>query len=77
MDYHPTPALSSFTDVGELPLQVEVLPQRPGQPNCKYFMKTGGCKFKSECWYHHPKFQPVITEALNDKGLPLRPVSLS
>lgn len=55
----------------------EEFPERPDQPECSYYLKTGDCKFKFTCKYHHPKNrlpkQPPY--ALNDKGLPLRPVS--
>nr|GLL38418.1 zinc finger CCCH domain-containing protein 43-like isoform X1 [Ipomoea trifida] len=34
-------------------------------------MKTGRCKFKSLCRFHHPAQKPDCL--LNDKGLPLRP----
>ncbi|XP_043813509.1 zinc finger CCCH domain-containing protein 43 isoform X2 [Manihot esculenta] len=54
---------------------MEEFPERPGQPECSYYMKTGNCKFKSNCKYHHPKNQiPELTPfSLSDKGLPLRP----
>ncbi|KAL5750686.1 hypothetical protein ACOSP7_025289 [Xanthoceras sorbifolium] len=50
-------------------------PERPGQPECSYFLKTGDCKFKSNCKYHHPKNQISKSSpcTLSDKGLPLRP----
>ncbi|CAI9111181.1 OLC1v1011337C2 [Oldenlandia corymbosa var. corymbosa] len=50
---------------------VEDYPERPGQLECAFFMKTGFCKFKSACRFHHPKNQskPLLSE----KGLPLRP----
>lgn len=49
-------------------------PERPGQPECSYFIKTGDCKYKSNCKFHHPKTQlPRMQTVLNDKGLPLRP----
>lgn len=53
-------------------------PERPGQPECSYFMKTGDCKFKSNCKYHHPKDRVLKSPSvvLSDKGLPLRPVNL-
>lgn len=56
-------------------IQVEEYPERPGQPECSYFLKTGDCKFKSNCKYHHPKIRNVTSPpcALSDKGLPLRP----
>ncbi|KAJ4839989.1 hypothetical protein Tsubulata_030823 [Turnera subulata] len=54
---------------------VDEFPERPGQPDCSYFMKTGDCKFKSNCKYHHPKNRISKTSLcpLSDKGLPLRP----
>ncbi|KAF3329467.1 zinc finger CCCH domain-containing protein ZFN-like isoform X2 [Carex littledalei] len=30
-------------------------PERPGEPLCPAYMKSGGCKLKSECWYDHPR----------------------
>ncbi|KAJ6418148.1 hypothetical protein OIU84_001519 [Salix udensis] len=54
---------------------VDEFPERPGQPQCSFYMKFGDCKFKSNCKFHHPKNRisksPPLT--LNDKGLPLRP----
>ncbi|KAG5049950.1 hypothetical protein GLYMA_04G192100v4 [Glycine max] len=54
---------------------VEEFPERPGEPECSYFLKTGDCKFKSNCKFHHPKNRiarlPLCN--LSDKGLPLRP----
>jgi hypothetical protein len=56
-----------------------VFPERPGQPECQYYMKTGDCKFGTTCRYHHPKDRatPSPTCHLSPIGLPLRPVSLS
>lgn len=54
---------------------VDEFPERPGQPDCSYFMRTGDCKYKSFCKYHHPKnriLKPTLCP-LSDKGLPLRP----
>ncbi|XP_062080576.1 zinc finger CCCH domain-containing protein 67-like [Humulus lupulus] len=34
---------------------IEEYPERPGQPECTFFLKTRDCKFKSNCKYHHPK----------------------
>ncbi|CAH9109843.1 unnamed protein product [Cuscuta epithymum] len=56
------------------PLLGEDYPERPGQPECSYFIKTGDCKYKSNCKFHHPKNQlPRMQALFNDKGLPLRP----
>lgn len=58
-------------------IQAEEFPERPGNPDCDYFMKTGDCKYKSACRYHHPKNRPPQSAVcvLSDKGLPLRPGS--
>lgn len=54
--------------------QVEEYPERPGVPECDYFTRTGTCKYKSACRYHHPRNQaPKADCVLNDMGLPLRP----
>ncbi|KAL5202976.1 hypothetical protein ABZP36_013928 [Zizania latifolia] len=34
--------------------QVEY-PERPGEPECPFYMKKGFCKFGVECKFHHPK----------------------
>ncbi|KAI4343663.1 hypothetical protein L6164_010985 [Bauhinia variegata] len=56
-------------------MQAEEFPERPGEPECTYFMKTGDCKFKFNCKFHHPKNRIAGPPpcALSDKGLPLRP----
>lgn len=33
---------------------VQILPQRPEEPNCIYFLKNGRCKYGATCRYHHP-----------------------
>lgn len=55
-----------------------MFPERAGQPECQYYMKTGECKFGSSCRYHHPaEWSPPKTSfALSPMGLPLRPVSI-
>ncbi|PRQ29948.1 putative transcription factor C3H family [Rosa chinensis] len=56
--------------------QVDEFQERPGQRLCSFFLRTGDCKFKSNCKYHHPKSQTEVSPsfALSDKGLPLRPL---
>ncbi|KAG5537085.1 hypothetical protein RHGRI_024509 [Rhododendron griersonianum] len=58
-----------------LPMLVNEFPERPGQPECTYFLKTGDCKYRSACKFHHPKYRipKTATFAMSDKGLPLRP----
>lgn len=55
-----------------------LFPERPGQPECQYYIKTGDCKFRSSCRYHHPP-ELVVSKSnvvLSPIGLPLRPVSI-
>lgn len=53
------------------------LPERPDQPECRYFMNTGTCKYGSDCKYHHPKdrIAQLGTNPVGPPGLPSRPVS--
>lgn len=55
-----------------------VYPQRPGEPECQHYVKTGDCKFGSSCRYHHPLdlVVPNTNFGLSPMGLPLRPVSI-
>ncbi|KAL3650123.1 hypothetical protein CASFOL_006526 [Castilleja foliolosa] len=52
-----------------------VFPERPGQPECQFYMKTGDCKFGAVCKFHHPseRLVPVPDCMLSPIGLPLRP----
>ena len=54
-----------------------VFPERPGQPECQFYMKTGDCKFGTVCKFHHPRDRqaPPPDCLLSPIGLPLRPVS--
>ncbi|CAA2983436.1 zinc finger CCCH domain-containing protein ZFN-like isoform X1 [Olea europaea var. sylvestris] len=50
-------------------------PERPGQPECQFYMKTGDCKFGAVCKFHHPRDRliPIPDCVLSPIGLPLRP----
>ncbi|KAJ4898576.1 Zinc finger CCCH domain-containing protein 33 [Raphanus sativus] len=52
-----------------------VFPERPGQPECQFYRKTGDCKFGTVCKFHHPRDrQPPPPDCfLSPVGLPLRP----
>ncbi|KAH7857096.1 hypothetical protein Vadar_008973 [Vaccinium darrowii] len=52
-----------------------MFPERPGQPECQHYLKTGECKYGSSCRYHHPPdwSPPKRNFALSPIGLPLRP----
>ncbi|XP_043722092.1 zinc finger CCCH domain-containing protein ZFN-like isoform X2 [Telopea speciosissima] len=67
---------SGSVPVGLYSLQREnVFPERPDQPECQFYMKTGDCKFGSVCRFHHPRERqiPVPDCMLSPLGLPLRP----
>ncbi|KAM0879559.1 hypothetical protein ACQ4PT_034162 [Festuca glaucescens] len=66
--------------VGSVPLGVyavqgeNIFPERPDQPECQFYMKTGDCKFGAVCKFNHPKERmvPAPNCALSSLGLPLR-----
>ena len=33
---------------------VQILPQRPSEPDCIYFLRNGRCKYGATCKFHHP-----------------------
>ncbi|KAK7342925.1 hypothetical protein VNO80_25883 [Phaseolus coccineus] len=55
-----------------------IYPQRPGQIECDFYMKTGECKFGERCKYHHPidRSAPSLSKQASVKltpaGLPRR-----
>ncbi|XP_023881040.2 LOW QUALITY PROTEIN: zinc finger CCCH domain-containing protein 3 [Quercus suber] len=49
-----------------------ILPERPDQPECRYFMNNGTCKYGSDCKFHHPK-ERITQSIATQPGLPLRP----
>ena len=59
--------------------QEVVFPERPGQPECHHYMKTGTCKFGATCKFSHPQYlsTPRSNYMLSPLGLPMRPVSSS
>ncbi|KAJ4955981.1 hypothetical protein NE237_012764 [Protea cynaroides] len=67
---------SSSASVGPYALHREnVFPERPDQPECQYYLKTGECKFGAVCRFHHPRERliPVPNCMLSPLGLPVRP----
>ena len=35
-------------------MMLQLLPQRPDEPDCIYFLRNGRCKYGATCRYHHP-----------------------
>ncbi|XP_010420349.1 PREDICTED: zinc finger CCCH domain-containing protein 57 isoform X1 [Camelina sativa] len=59
---------SGFHSGSSVPLGLYAFPERPGQLECQFYMKTGDCKF------HHPRDRqtPAPDCVLSTVGLPLR-----
>ncbi|KAK4761499.1 hypothetical protein SAY87_029383 [Trapa incisa] len=71
-----SPKYPGSLSVGSYGLHREnIFPERPGQPDCQFYMKTGDCKFGAVCKFHHPRVRliPPPDCALSPMGLPLRP----
>ncbi|XWS14042.1 hypothetical protein CRYUN_Cryun36dG0089800 [Craigia yunnanensis] len=68
------PVSSSIGPISSIQKE-QSFPERPGQPECQYYMKTGDCKYGSSCRYHHPSevISPKADVILSPLGLPLRP----
>ncbi|XP_014514716.1 zinc finger CCCH domain-containing protein 32 isoform X3 [Vigna radiata var. radiata] len=67
-----TPLSSTTGPSGNIPKD-QLFPERPGEPECQYFLRTGDCKFGLACRYHHPRDHIVARPFLSPIGLPLRP----
>ncbi|MBA0591601.1 hypothetical protein Gorai_008609, partial [Gossypium raimondii] len=72
----PYPSLPSSTGPSSSNQKDQTFPERPGEPECQYYLRTGDCKFGSTCRYHHPRDRvvPRTNCILSPMGLPLRPV---
>ncbi|XP_057507551.1 zinc finger CCCH domain-containing protein 37 isoform X1 [Actinidia eriantha] len=62
-------------DWKEVPLIAtsESLPERLGEPDCPYFLKTQRCKYGLRCKFNHPKDKMVPSENAGYSALPERP----
>ncbi|XP_022849230.1 zinc finger CCCH domain-containing protein 32-like [Olea europaea var. sylvestris] len=71
----PYPSITSSAGPSGSNQKEQAFPERPGQPECQYYLKTGDCKFGSTCKYHHPPewSAPKTNFGLSPIGLPLRP----
>ena len=70
----PYPSLPSSTGLSSSNQKEQTFPERPGEPECQYYLRTGDCKFGSSCRYHHPRDRvvPRTNCVLSPMGLPLR-----
>ncbi|GAA0143517.1 RNA metabolism protein [Lithospermum erythrorhizon] len=59
-----TPATSFLQSyAGQTPIVMAstLYPQRPGETECDFYIKTGICKFGDKCRFHHPLDRPTNT----------------
>ncbi|EXB50290.1 Zinc finger CCCH domain-containing protein 32 [Morus notabilis] len=42
----------------------ESYPERPGVPNCVYYMRTGQCGYGVWCRYNHPRDRAAVAAAV-------------
>ncbi|XP_062187395.1 uncharacterized protein LOC133890827 isoform X2 [Phragmites australis] len=45
-------------------------PQRPGRPNCRFYMLNGSCSYGLSCYYNHPqlKAKPDVSSFPSEQG---------
>ncbi|KAM1697155.1 hypothetical protein ACFX1R_032974 [Malus domestica] len=43
-------------------------PERPGVPNCVYYMRTGFCGYGGRCRYNHPRDRAAVVAAVRATG---------
>ncbi|KAL4554533.1 hypothetical protein LXL04_039364 [Taraxacum kok-saghyz] len=55
-----------------LGLAPTVYPQRPGQMECDYYMKTGICMFGERCKYHHPVDRSAHAQSAKEAQLSVK-----
>lgn len=41
----------------------EKLPERPGEADCAYYLRTGACGYGERCRYNHPRDRPAPVRA--------------
>ncbi|KAJ8749664.1 hypothetical protein K2173_026313 [Erythroxylum novogranatense] len=70
---YPSLSLSAGPSSGNQ--KEQTFPERPGEPECQYYLRTGDCKYGLSCRYHHPRDRvvPRTNCILSPLGLPLRP----
>lgn len=51
---------------------MSLYPRRPGEPDCRDYLRTGRCKYGESCKYHHPTGGMQTTDP-NEPPFPIRP----
>jgi len=53
----------------------EKLPERPGEADCAYYLRTGACGYGERCRYNHPRDRPAPVSASLIHAAPPYPCS--
>ncbi|KAJ7972916.1 Zinc finger CCCH domain-containing protein [Quillaja saponaria] len=69
----PYTSMTSLAGLSSSSQKDQTFPERPGEPECQYYLRTGDCKFGLACRFHHPRDRVMSQPVLNPLGLPLRP----
>ena len=66
--------LSNAESMWQLSLRgTEPYPERPGVPDCVYYMRTGICGYGNRCRYNHPRNRAAVNFSIifiNNWGFP-------
>ena len=46
------------------PMELGPYPERVGEPDCSYYMRTGMCRFGMTCKFNHPADRKLVTSIL-------------
>lgn len=47
-------------------------PQRPGERDCDYYMRTGSCGYGDKCRYNHPRSRAIVSAPIIGLRAPRR-----
>ncbi|KAL2922780.1 Zinc finger CCCH domain-containing protein 32 [Bienertia sinuspersici] len=53
-DWEPEPATRLEESMWQLGLEEQSYPERPGEPDCIYYLRTGFCGYADRCRFNHP-----------------------
>ncbi|KAG1331499.1 putative zinc finger CCCH domain-containing protein ZFN-like [Cocos nucifera] len=56
---------------GSEPMESGPYPERPWEPDCAYYIRTGLCRFGMTCKFNHPPNRKMITFDKQKEGINL------
>lgn len=55
----------------------ESYPERPDEPDCIYYLRTGVCGYGSRCRFNHPRDRGAVNDFSVSDSSPYSPISIS